>query len=88
MLVLSRKIDEEIRIGENIAIRVLAIKEGQVKLGIKAPKDMRVFRTEIYEQVQRQNEAAAKAEKSAVKEVAAQLAKLKPPQTDKQTHGG
>ncbi len=79
MLVLSRKLDEEIRIGENITIRVLAVKDGQVKLGIEAPKDLRVFRAEIYNQVQQQNQAAANADKSSVAHVAAQLAKLKTP---------
>jgi len=79
MLVLSRKTDEAIRIGENIIIRVLAVKDGQIKLGIEAPKELRVFRSEIYDQVQRQNQVAAQADKNSVMQVAAQLAKLKAP---------
>jgi len=85
MLVLSRKLDEEIRIGENVIVRVLAVKDGQVKLGVEAPKELRVFRGEIYDQVQRQNQAAAKADKSSVMHVAAQLARLKAPPAEDNT---
>lgn len=48
MLVLSRRIGEELRIGE-AKIKVLGIKGTQVRLGIDAPKNMRVFRTELLE---------------------------------------
>ena len=86
MLVLSRKLDEAIRLGEHITVRVLAIKDGQVKLGIEAPKELRVFRSEIYDQVQRQNQAAASVDKDSVIHVAAQLAKLKVPPAEGNTN--
>jgi carbon storage regulator len=68
MLILSRKTDQSIAIGDHVKITVVAIQEGQVKLGIEAPQETKIYRTEIYEQIQQQNAAAAKSEKiSAVK---------------------
>lgn len=46
MLVLSRKPAEAIRIGDDIIVKVIAIRGGQVKLGIEAPQGVRVVRTE------------------------------------------
>ena len=59
MLVLSRKIDESITIGNHIKISILGIKGNQVKLGITAPKDVAVNRTEIYENIMKENIQAA-----------------------------
>ena len=61
MLVLSRKEDESIIINDNIEIKVIGIKQDQVKIGIVAPRDVKIFRKEIYEQIQRENIAAASA---------------------------
>ena len=47
MLVISRKTGEEIQIGDNIRISVLNIERGVVRLGIQAPKDINITRTEI-----------------------------------------
>ena len=47
MLVLSRKIDQGIWIGESVFIRVLSIDRGRVKLGIEAPTDIHVEREEL-----------------------------------------
>ena len=60
MLVLSRKTNESIIIGENIEILVVEIKGDQVKLGIKAPKDVSLYRGEIYDAIQKENKEAAK----------------------------
>jgi len=49
MLILSRGVGETITIGHTIRVKVLAIKGTQVRLGIEAPKDMRVLRDEIAE---------------------------------------
>lgn len=47
MLVLSRKHDEKLKIGENIVVTVVSIKKGVVQLGIEAPEDVNVCRAEI-----------------------------------------
>ena len=55
MLVLTRKVDEKINIGEDIIVSVLEISRGSVRLGIDAPKSVRVFRQEVYERIQEEN---------------------------------
>ena len=59
MLVLSRKINQSIMIGDNVRIVVVAVDRDQVKLGIEAPRDVPVHRSEIYEEIQRANQSAA-----------------------------
>lgn len=61
MLILSRKLNEKIRIGETIALTILEIRGDQVKIGVEAPKDIKVFRQEVYEAIQKENIAAASA---------------------------
>ena len=61
MLILSRKQNESIIIGDEIEISVIDIKGDQVKLGINAPKEIKVYRFEVYESIQRENKAAAMA---------------------------
>ena len=62
MLALSRKINESIMIGHDIEITVLEIKGEQVKLGINAPKNIAIYRKEIYMQIEEANKAAAEGE--------------------------
>ena len=59
MLVLTRREDESIMIGDDIVVKVLDLKENQVKLGIVAPKSVAVHRQEIYEAIQAENAQAA-----------------------------
>ncbi len=59
MLVLTRKNGESIKIGDNIEITIISAKNDQVKIGIKAPKDVEVFRMEIYEQILKENQQAS-----------------------------
>lgn len=59
MLILSRKINEKIKIGETITITILEIRGDQVKVGVEAPRDIKVFRQEVYEAIQKENKAAA-----------------------------
>ncbi len=61
MLVLSRKINEKIKIGDDIEITIVAINGDVIRVGIAAPSTMRILRGELYEEVQRQNSAAAAA---------------------------
>lgn len=60
MLVLSRKVGEAIIIDDNIEIKVLESHNGEVKLGINAPRDLVILRKEIYEAVKSQNKSASK----------------------------
>jgi carbon storage regulator len=55
VLVLTRKVEESITIGNQITISVLEIKGNQVKVGIKAPRDVPVYRTEIFESILNEN---------------------------------
>ncbi len=55
MLVLSRKINQSIVIGDNIEIMLVDIRGDQIKLGINAPKTVKIFRKEVYEEVKSQN---------------------------------
>lgn len=59
MLVLSRKKNESIMIGDDIEIVVVEIKGDQIKLGVKAPKSVTVHRAEVYEEIQLENRKAA-----------------------------
>lgn len=59
MLVLTRKEDESIVIGDSIEVKVLEVKEHQVKLGIAAPKEIAVHRKEVYLAIQAENKSAA-----------------------------
>lgn len=59
MLALSRKKDESIMLGNDIEITVLEIRGDQVKIGVKAPKNVAIFRKEIYDQIEEENKKAA-----------------------------
>jgi len=59
MLVLTRKLGESIAIDDHIKIVVVQIKGKQVRLGIKAPKETKIHREEVYKAIQDQNEAAS-----------------------------
>lgn len=61
MLILSRKPHESIMIGDQIEVSVVDIKGDQVKLGIDAPRNVKVFRQEVYRAIQLENQAAARA---------------------------
>lgn len=58
MLVLTRKLGENIRIGDAVKITVLEVRSGQVKLGIEAPPEVKVHREEIYARIQEENRKA------------------------------
>ncbi|HPJ35371.1 MAG TPA: carbon storage regulator CsrA [Spirochaetota bacterium] len=58
MLVLARRLNESIMIGDDIEVVVIDIKGDQVKLGIKAPRKITVHRKEIYQEIKQENIAA------------------------------
>ena len=59
MLVLTRKLGESIAIDDRITITVIALKGNQVKLGIDAPAETKIYRQEIYAQIMEANKQAA-----------------------------
>jgi carbon storage regulator len=66
MLILSRKLNESIMIGDQIEISIVDIKGDQIKLGINAPKNVKVYRKEVYVAIQEENIAAVKARPDAI----------------------
>lgn len=58
MLALTRKRGESLIINNNIEVTVLEIRGDQIKLGISAPKDVSIYRQEVYLQIQEENKAA------------------------------
>ncbi len=60
MLVLSRKTDEAIVIGDDIVIKIISVDKGVVKLGIEAPKNISIVRQELLEDVKDSNIASSK----------------------------
>ncbi len=61
MLILSRKLDEKVVIGDNIIITIVSVSGETVKLGIEAPLDVKVYRAEVYEEIMKANIEAARA---------------------------
>ncbi len=59
MLILSRKVDEKIKIGNDITITLIEVRGDQVKIGVEAPKNVKVFRQEVFEAIQSENKEAA-----------------------------
>lgn len=59
MLVLTRKLGESITIDDNIKIRIEKIRGKQVRLGIDAPKETRIYREEVYQAIKQQNQDAS-----------------------------
>ena len=59
MLALTRKKGESLVLNNDIEVTVLEIRGDQVKLGVKAPRQVPVYRKEVYLQIQKENEAAA-----------------------------
>ena len=62
MLALKKKKGEALVINNNIEITVLEIRGDQIKIGISAPKDVPIYRKEVYLQIQQENEAAISAD--------------------------
>ncbi|MFA6145197.1 MAG: carbon storage regulator CsrA [Sulfurimonas sp.] len=76
MLILSRKLNESIVIGDSIIIKVVAIDKGVIKLGIDAPIHIRVLRSELIRAVEDSNKAASKGNDASLLRQLAQKFKL------------
>jgi carbon storage regulator len=59
MLILSRKINEKIMIGDDISVSIIEIRGDQVRVGVDAPKTVKVFRREVFDAIKAENKAAA-----------------------------
>lgn len=61
MLILTRRINETLNIGDDVQVTVLGIKGNQVRIGINAPRDVPVHREEIYQRIKREERMNAQA---------------------------
>ncbi len=77
MLILTRKLGETIKIGDSITITIVQMNDGQIKLGIDAPKSIPVHRGEVYERIKIENIKATKSSVQNSRELAALLKKRK-----------
>lgn len=73
MLILTRKLNEEIKIGSGITVKIISISDNTVKIGIDAPQNIQIVRTELYDKVKEVSLQAAKS----IMEKPAGLSKLK-----------
>ena len=71
MLVLTRKVGERIRIGDEVTVQVLEVRGGQVRLGLAAPAAVRIFREEVLAAIETQNRDAQLADHHRLAEAAA-----------------
>ena len=60
MLILSRKVNEKVVIGEDISISIIEIRGDQVRIGVDAPKKVKVFRQEVFDAIKAENKEASK----------------------------
>jgi carbon storage regulator len=58
MLILSRKVNEKIMIGDDISVSIIEVRGDQVRIGVDAPKTVKVFRQEVFDAIKAENKAA------------------------------
>jgi carbon storage regulator len=59
MLILSRKVNEKIMIGEDISVSIIEIQGDHIRIGVDAPKNIKIFRQEVFDAIKMENRAAA-----------------------------
>ena len=59
MLILSRKVNEKVVIGDDITVSIIEVRGDQVRIGIDAPKKIKVFRQEVFDAIKEENKAAS-----------------------------
>ena len=73
MLILSRKTDQQIKIGDNITLTIIEVRGDQVKIGVDAPKNVKVFRQEVYSSIKNENAAAVDVNTSKIESLSSLL---------------
>ena len=64
MLILTRRVGETLKVGNDVDVTVLGVKGNQIRIGIKAPKNIAVHREEIFDRIQREAELAQRSDQS------------------------
>jgi carbon storage regulator len=64
MLILTRRVGETLKVGNDVDVTVLGVKGNQIRIGIKAPKSVAVHREEIFDRIQREAELAQRSDPS------------------------
>ncbi|MCW9715798.1 MULTISPECIES: carbon storage regulator CsrA [Avibacterium] len=59
MLILTRKVGESLLIGDEISITILSVRGNQIKVGVNAPKEVSVYREEIYQRMKKQDDTSS-----------------------------
>jgi carbon storage regulator len=59
MLILKRKLNEELKINSDITVKILSISDNQVKIGIDAPQDVQIYRAELFDKVKENTKTAS-----------------------------
>lgn len=77
MLILTRKKDQTIKIGDDIEITITAVEGEQVKIGISAPKHVDIHRKEVYEMIQKENSQASNVDVSMLSQISELMQKNK-----------
>jgi len=67
MLILSRKVNQKIQIGDDIFLTIIEVHGDQVKIGVEAPKNVKVYRQEVIEAIQTENRQASSASEDQLK---------------------
>ncbi len=75
MLILTRKTDQQIKIGDAITLTIIDVRGDQVKIGVDAPKDVKVFRQEVFDAIQAENKAASSVDTGKISALSAMLKK-------------
>ena len=64
MLILTRRVGETLKVGSDVDVTVLGVKGNQIRIGIKAPKNVAVHREEIFDRIQREAQQAQRSDQS------------------------